>query len=90
MTNEIPNIVRSSRIFTKVEMHHIDLWFSYDTLVAFLHDHPNEGVALVVMQNQWGSTTGRHINMIDGGTAEARARRVGRAEFVKRLEALKL
>lgn len=36
-------------------------WYSYKTLVAFLAPgHP-----LVICQNVWGNTTGKHLNMID-------------------------
>ncbi len=90
MTNEIPNIVRTSRIFTKVEMKHLDLYFSYDRLVAFVHNHPNEGVKTVVRVNQFGSATGRHLNQIDGGSLEARRRRVYLTDFEDQVKALNL
>lgn len=38
-------------------------WFSYKTLVAFYH--PTRG--RIVRQNDWGPTTGKHLNAIDGG-----------------------
>ena len=38
-------------------------WYSYQTLVAFKSpDHH-----LVVHENDWGPTTGRHLNAIDNG-----------------------
>ena len=43
-------------------------WFSYQTLVAFLH--PERG--LVVHKNDWGPTTGRHLSWIDGGEKHKR------------------
>jgi len=60
-----------------VEMDNVTLWFSYSTLVAF---HV-EGQRRVVHENQWGPTTGKHLNAIDGGTKEAKANRVKEAEF---------
>lgn len=46
----------------------IDCYFSYKTLVAFRH--PDTG--LVVRENSWGPTTGKHLNAIDGGDKKAR------------------
>lgn len=44
-------------------------WFSYKTLVAF---HRLGHGAKVVHQNDWGPTTGKHLNAIDGGDKKAR------------------
>lgn len=52
-------------------------WYSYQTLVAFYH--PIRG--RVVHRNDWGPTTGKHLNAIDGGD---RKNRVSAEEF-KRL-----
>ena len=38
-------------------------WFSYKTLVAFKY----LGEEIVVHENIWGATTGKHLNWIDGG-----------------------
>lgn len=43
------------------------LMFSYDTVVAF-----NDGAGLKVCQNTWGTTTGKHLNWIDGGNRKSR------------------
>ncbi len=40
-----------------------DFYFSYRTCVAFRT--PDTG--LIVRQNDWGPTTGKHLNWIDGG-----------------------
>ena len=40
----------------------LSVWFSYTTPIAFQY-HNN----LVVRKNDWGSTTGKHLNWIDGG-----------------------
>ena len=43
-------------------------WFSYKTLVAF----QKCGEPLAVRQNDWGPTTGKHLNAIDGGNKKKR------------------
>jgi hypothetical protein len=45
-----------------------DLYFSYKTLVAFQF----EGKPLVVRQNDWKQTTGKHLNLIDDGAKKFR------------------
>lgn len=42
-------------------------YFSYKTLVAF--DTPD---GLIVHKNDWRTTTGRHLNAIDGGDKKSR------------------
>lgn len=49
-------------------------WFSYETLVAFRHHNH----AKVVHENDWGTTTGKHLNWIDGSS---HSRRVNDEEF---------
>ena len=49
-------------------------WFSYSTLVAFC----KPGHQSVVHKNDWGPTTGKHLNWIDGG---ARDKRVSAKDF---------
>lgn len=36
-------------------------WFSYKTLVAF----SGPGIPLVCRENEWGPTTGKHLNQIE-------------------------
>lgn len=43
-------------------------WFSYRTLVAF----KVPGGSLVVRENDWGPTTGKHLNWIDRGDKSSR------------------
>ncbi len=50
-------------------------YFSYQTLVAF--NHPTKG--LVVHQNDWGPTTGKHLNWIHSD----KSRRVNAKEFAR-------
>lgn len=57
----------------------ISYWFSYQTLVAFYS--PKTG--RVVHENVWSKTTGRHLNVIDGGN---KAARVNAERFAELLE----
>jgi hypothetical protein len=43
-------------------------WFSYKTLVAFQCGFDS----IVVRQNDWSTTTGKHLNAIDDGNKKAR------------------
>lgn len=56
------------------------VWYSYKTPVAFCVD----GHSRIVHWNDWGSTTGKHINAIDGGDKFAKAKRVNAEEFAIR------
>ena len=42
-------------------------WFSYDTLVAFRINgtEKEDNGGLVVRENKWGPTTGKHLNAIN-------------------------
>lgn len=59
----------------------LSVWFSYKTPVAF--SHPTTG--RVVRQNDWSTTSGKHLNAIDGGNKKGR---VSGKEFEKRLQAV--
>ena len=52
----------------RVDMGKLTVWFSYQTAIAFQVD----GHARVVRANEWGPTTGKHLNMIDNGNKKAR------------------
>lgn len=56
-----------------VSMLGVEVYFSYTTIVAFRA--PSCG--LVVHQNDWSRTTGKHLNFIDGG----KGNRVDDAQF---------
>lgn len=58
----------------------LTVYYSYRTCVAFWT--PSTG--LLVRQNEWGPTTGKHINAIDGGDKSSR---IASAEFVAQLRA---
>lgn len=51
-----------------VEVGPIDLYYSYRTLVAFRAP----GIGLVVHENIWGPTTGKHLKWIDNGNKSSR------------------
>jgi len=44
-----------------------EVFFSYNTVVAFRDD-----MQFVIRQNDWGSTTGKHLNWLDMGNKKAR------------------
>lgn len=67
----------SARNFNRVTIGRIILWFSYETIVAFRT--PQTG--LVVCENVWGMTTGKHLNWID----DDKSIRVPREEFLDKL-----
>ena len=72
--------------FTKINVGALTVWFSYETPIAFKVD----GQPSVVLENIWSSTTGKHLNSIDGGTKTAKAERVSSVEFNRALDALGL
>ena len=63
-----------------VQMGPITFYFSYDTIVAY--SAPGQG--LVLSENVWGSTTGRHLNKIGGHGSD----RTPRTEFIAKLNEL--
>ncbi len=56
----------------------LDLYFSYETVVAF----ETMGLGLVVSENMWSTTTSKHINAIAG----ANYPRFPREKFKKMLK----
>jgi len=67
--------------FNKVEIGDLELYFSYETPVAFR----TSKTGLVVSENIWGSTTGKHLNWLDGGRKQ---HRIPNDEFEKQLNEL--
>lgn len=61
------------------------VYFSYDTLVAFKGYDSKGNYYFCVHKNEWGNTTGKHLNIIDGGTPEAKKQRLNEEEFSKQL-----
>lgn len=52
------------------------LYFSYETLVGV-----RRAGKLHVVTNMWGTTTGKHLNILDGGSKEAKNSRLTSADF---------
>lgn len=55
----------------------LEIYFSYKTPVAFWH--PSTG--LVIRQNDWGPTTGKHLNWIDSD----KSKRISGEDFEDKL-----
>lgn len=66
---------------TEVEINGDIFYFSYETLVAV----ETKDYDRYVCENIWGSTTGRHLNYIDGG---AKNKRLSRQDFLNKMEEL--
>jgi hypothetical protein len=73
-----PKITKTGNSSTTVRTDNATLYYSYQTVIAFYTD----ATGLVVSENCWNVTTGKHLNAIDGGNKKAR---LPRAEFEKRL-----
>jgi hypothetical protein len=58
--------------FTVVEIGYRTYWFSYQTCVACQDWKHPRGPQLVVRRNEWGPTTGKHLDYIDGGAKSTR------------------
>lgn len=59
----------------------LEVWFSYRTPVAFRH--PSTG--LCVRQNDWGTTTGKHLNLIQPDKKQ----RITGAQFEQKFQAIR-
>lgn len=58
------------------------IWFSYKTPVAFAKG--DWDIFRLVRHNDWGATTGKHLNWIDGGDKAARVSSVDFEAALKR------
>lgn len=56
------------------------LYYSYDTIIAF-KDYED---GLVVRKNDWSTTTGKHLNWLDGGDKKSR---LDSTQFNEKLQA---
>ena len=63
------------------DVNNVDYYFSYKTLVAFNH----KSTGLVIRENLWGNTTGKHLNWIDAD----KSKRVDTPTFFEKLDELK-
>ena len=62
----------------RIDAGDVSVWYSYRTPVAVqVGDGP-----ILVRKNEWGPTTGKHLNAIDGGDKKTR---VSSSDFVKHL-----
>jgi hypothetical protein len=77
----MPRIDRIAPNFTRVEIGEVTVWFSYETPVAY-----QDSAALPrVVNNDWSTTTGKHLATIDGGTDQAKMHRLAPAAFEAQL-----
>jgi len=74
-----PSITKTGNS-TTVHTNNATLYYSYSTVIAF-----RANGELVVRENDWSVTTGKHLNAIDGGSNQAKAARLPSAEFERRL-----
>lgn len=59
------------------------VFYSYDTVVAFKGTNSKGEYFDCVHTNNWGTTTGKHLNWLDGGAKDSR---LDDKEFNKRLQ----
>lgn len=65
---------------SRANKHGLTIYYSYNTCVAFWGYIDSNNYGLFVSRNYWGSTTGKHLNMIDGGNKK---KRIDAATFEK-------
>jgi hypothetical protein len=63
----------------------LSVWFSYSTPIAFFH--PDCGI--VVRENVWGPTTGKHIGIVERSFGVDRSSRVESSRFVELMDSFK-
>lgn len=68
MNTPLPEILENESNFICIRTGPVTVWFSYKTPVAFQVN----GHGLVVRENDWSNTTGKHLNRIDGGNKKGR------------------
>jgi len=61
----------------RVDLGPLTVWFSYKTLVAFRAP----GTPMIVRQNDWGATTGKHLKWINGETSKTDTIQVSGEQF---------
>lgn len=66
----------------RVDIGTLSLYFSYETVIAF-----QDASGLVVRQNDWSTTTGKHLNWIDGGGTIEKKKRLKSEDFEAQLTA---
>ena len=63
------NVTTRAINFTCVIINSIQIYFSYQTPISFYN---RKTVECLVSQNHWLTTTGKHLNYIDGGNKKKR------------------
>ena len=59
--------------YAAVKFDNIEIYFSYKTPIAFWAKGSDASPTdVVVRRNDWGPTTGKHLNAIDGGDSKSR------------------
>lgn len=58
-------------------------WYSYETLIAVTGPQTS-----IVRVNRWATTTGKHLNHVDGGGKAAKDARLSTVQFIAALAAL--
>lgn len=74
-TNHSNNYGTNSMV---VHVNDLSVWFSYDTIIAF--STPKTG--LVCSENNWGPTTGKHLNCIQPN----KKKRISHDKFIEKLK----
>ena len=59
------------------------VYYSYDTVVSFFGKNSKGEYFNCTSKNYWGTTTGKHLNWIDGGDKKSR---LDAEEFNKKLQ----
>lgn len=72
--------LNSAKNFNSVTIGNIKLYFSYETCIAFEKDGK-----MVVTANNWGNTTGKHLNWIS-----SKEDRIPYEDFQKELNKLQI
>lgn len=73
--------IGSTPNYATVEVGPIILHFSYKTVIGY----QTAETGLVVRENEWGPTTGKHLNYLDGGSKDAKSRRLNGKHFEREL-----
>lgn len=83
MSNHLPTISHptDNANFSQVSVGDLSVYFSYRTPIAFY----TPATGQVVRQNDWSTTTGKHLNYCDGGDAAAKRLRLPSNEFTDKL-----
>jgi hypothetical protein len=83
---ETPKLKQIASNVTSVDLGPYTFYFSYETCVAAFIP----GMGLVVSQNVWSVTTGKHLSIIDGGGKDDKAKRRPHDAFMAILNGIKV